>query len=116
MKDLIKQFLLSKGGWIFGAVIVAFACRLSLWSIGLRDLAIAIAIVAAWPPIEYAAHRWFMHEWIWTPFRATHDRHHDNPCTETGLPDWWVIVMYYVNSLLFAFLPPGLYTAHCVVL
>jgi hypothetical protein len=114
--QLLKSFLLSRGGWIAAAVAVAFSVRLALWPVGTRDLLIAMAVVVVWPFTEYAAHRWAMHEFRWTPFRKTHDRHHAEPTTATGLPDGWVIAFYYINSFLFAFTTPGLFTAHCVVL
>jgi hypothetical protein len=114
--QLVKAFLCSRGGWIAAAVAVAFSVRLALWPVGTRDLLIAMAVVVVWPFAEYAAHRWAMHEFRWTPFRKTHDRHHAEPTTATGLPDGWVIAFYYINSFLFAFTTQGLFTAHCVIL
>jgi hypothetical protein len=115
-QSLVFAFACGKGGVIVLSALLAVALRIALWSLSLRDLAIAGSIVLAWPTLEYVFHRWFFHEWSWTPFRKTHDRHHDHPTTDTGLPDWWVICMYFVNSALFAFTTPGLYTAHCTVL
>jgi hypothetical protein len=98
------------------SAVVSVVVRILLWPFTARDWVIAGLIVAAWPTFEYVAHRWVFHEWSWTPFRKTHDRHHDEPTTETGLPDLWVIGVYFLNSLLFAFVGPGLYTAHATVL
>jgi hypothetical protein len=96
--------------------LVAILIRSQLWAFGTRDLIIVASLIVAWPMLEYSAHRWFLHEWTWTPFRKSHDRHHEHPSTDTGLPEPWVILMYFVNSLIFAFTLPGLYTAHCSVL
>lgn len=114
--QLVQMFLRSRGGLVALAAVVAMVTRLVLWPLEPRDLVIASAIVLAWPAIEYTAHRWFMHEWIWTPFRSTHDRHHADPTPETGLPDLWVVLMYFANSGIFALTTPGLFTAHAVVL
>lgn len=116
LKNVIVAFLSSRGGLIVLSAVVAVVARILLWPVGTRDLIIAGSIILAWPTLEYVFHRWVFHEWSWTPFRKTHDRHHDEPTTETGLPDLWVIVVYFVNSLLFAFTTPGLYTAHAAVL
>jgi len=116
LRSLILLFLRSRGGLIVLAAVVAVVVRILLWPFTTRDWVIAGLIVAAWPTLEYVFHRWVFHEWSWTPFRKTHDRHHDEPTTETGLPDLWVIGVYFLNSLLFALTTPGLYTAHAAVL
>jgi len=116
LRSLIVLFLRSRGGLIVLSAVVAVVARILLWPIGTRDLIIAGLIVALWPTFEYVAHRWVFHEWSWTPFRKTHDRHHDEPTTETGLPDLWVIADYYLLSLAFAFATSGIYTAHATVL
>jgi len=116
LRSLIVLFVRSRGGLIWLAALVAVLLRFLLWPVGTRDLIIAGSIVLAWPTLEYVFHRWVFHEWSWTPFRKTHDRHHDEPTTETGLPDLWVIGVYFLNSLLFALTTPGLYTAHATVL
>jgi len=116
LRSLIVLFVRSRGGLIWLSAIVAVIARTALWPLEARDLVIAGLIVAAWPTLEYIFHRWVFHEWTWTPFRHTHDRHHDEPTTETGLPDLWVIVMYFASSLLFSFATPGIYTAHATVL
>ena len=116
LKNIIVAFLSSRGGLIVLSAVVAVIARILLWPFTTRDWVIAGLIVALWPTFEYVAHRWFLHEWTWTPFRKTHDRHHDEPTTETGLPDTWVIGVYFLNSVLCAFLWPGLYTAHATVL
>jgi hypothetical protein len=115
-KTLILSFLKSRGGLIVLSALVAILTRTQLWVFGSRDLIIAASIIAAWPLLEYSAHRWFLHEWTWTPFRKSHDRHHEHPSTDTGLPEPWVIAVYFLNSVIFAFTLPGLYTAHCSVL
>lgn len=115
-RKLVHTFLSSRGSLIILSAIVAVAIRVSLWSIQTKDWIIVGTIILLWPTLEYVFHRWVFHEWSWTPFRFTHDRHHDNPTTDTGLPDLWVIGMYFVNSILFAFTTPGIYTAHCTIL
>jgi len=116
LRSLILLFLRSRGGLIWLAALVAVLLRFLLWPVGTRDFIIAGSIVLAWPTLEYFFHRWVFHEWNWTPFRKTHDRHHDDPTTETGLPDPWVICLYFAFSVNFAFTTPGLYTAYCTVL
>lgn len=115
-RQLCYSFTFSRGGLIALSVLVAIVVRLLLWPVYGRDWMILFSIVLAWPVLEYIAHRYFMHEWILTPFRKTHDRHHDNPCPETGLPDLWVIYSYFINSVVLAFTTPGLYTAHVTIL
>ena len=115
LKNVIMAFLSSRGGLIVLSAVVAVIARILLWPFTTRDWVIAGLIVALWPRFEYAVHRWLLHEWRWTPFRKTHDRHHDEPTTETGLPDMWVIRVYFLLSIAFAFLWPGLYTAHATV-
>ena len=116
LKNVIVAFLSSRGGLIVLSAVVAVIARILLWPLTTRDWVIAGLIVALWSTFEYIAHRWFMHEWTWTPFRKTHDRHHDEPTTETGLPDAWVIGNYYLLSVAFAFATSGMYTAHATVL
>lgn len=116
LRSLIVLFLRSRGGLIVLSAVVAVVARILLWPFTTRDWVIAGLIVSLWPTFEYVAHRYVLHEWTWTPFRKTHDRHHDEPTTRTGLPDLWVIGVYFVNSLLFVFTAPGLYTAHATVL
>ena len=116
LRSLILLFLRSRGGLIVLSAVVAVVARILLWPFTTRDWIIAGLIVLAWPTLEYVFHRWVFHEWSWTPFRKTHDRHHDEPTTETGLPDLWVIGDYYLLSVAFAFTTPGIYTAHATVL
>jgi uncharacterized membrane protein (GlpM family) len=116
LKNVIVAFLSSRGGLIVLSAVVAVVARILLWPFTTRDWVIAGLIVALWPTFEYIAHRWVFHEWTWTPFRKTHDRHHDEPTTETGLPDLWVIADYYLLSVAFVFATSGIYTAHATVL
>lgn len=115
LKQLLKQFLYGRGGLIALAALLAIILRSAL-PITTRDYIICAAIVLGWPIYEYIAHKYLMHEWIWTPFRFTHDRHHHDPTPETGLPDLWVINVYFINSLIFLALPVGIYTAHTTIL
>lgn len=115
LKQLLKQFFHSPGKWIAGATLLTLICRLLLpftwW-----DFWVAVSIITAWPYIEYVAHRYFMHEFKWSLFHFTHERHHQTPTPETGLPDAWVIGMYYVLSHVLLYTTPGLYTAYTVIL
>lgn len=115
LKNVIVAFISSRGGLIVLSAVVAVIARIMLWPFTTRDFVIAGLIVSLWPTFEYVAHRWFLHEWTWTPFRVTHDRHHDEPTTETGLPDTWVICLNFATSIIAAGTLPGVYTAHATV-
>jgi len=116
LRGLVVCFLSSRGGLIVLSAMLAVIIRCTMWSFQIKDYIVASTIVILWPVIEYSSHRWILHEWSWTPFRKTHDRHHANPTTSTGLPDMWVIVLYYINSILLIFTTSGLYTAYTTIL
>lgn len=116
-RALLKQFIESRGGWVLYAAIVSIIVRLVSWPLVWLDAIWAVCIVASWPWLEWFAHRFLMHEWRFTGFRFTHDRHHANPTTDTGLPDRWIIAMYWINTFVFPWFDmPRLYTIHTVVL
>ena len=106
-KQLLYSFLISPGGLIIGATLSAISLRIFFFPFTWKDLWIGLCIILSWPVLEYLAHRYLMHEWgvvdskflrklesiLGIPFRFTHDRHHNSPTPETGLPDRWVIYM-----------------------
>jgi len=101
LPQLILSFMLSPGGWITLSVILSVGLRLSLAPVGLIDIVLFVAIVAAWPLLEWFFHRFLLHEWTVLPFHFTHDRHHKTPTSATGLPDAWIITFYFINSMVF---------------
>ena len=76
LRSLIVLFVLSRGGLIWLSALVAVIARTALWPLEARDLVIAGLIVAAWPTLEYIAHRWVLHEWSWS-VRVNHLQHHN---------------------------------------
>ncbi len=116
LKQLLHKFFTSPGGFIVGATLLTIVCRLFSFPITWKDFWIAICIIGAWPILEYIFHRYLMHEWLWSPFNFTHERHHNTPTPETGLPDTWVIGLYYVLSYSLLYTTSGLYTAYTVIL
>ena len=115
-RQLVIQFIRSTGGMIAVVTLCTVWLRIQCFDFGMKDLYIVPSVVLAWIPLEYFFHRYLMHEWILTPFRKTHDRHHDNPCPETGLPDTWVVVMYCLISLVSLFTTSGICTGWTTVL
>lgn len=49
-------------------------------------LASALAGVGLWTLLEYALHRWLLHQL--QPFKRLHDAHHANPSQLIGTPTW----------------------------
>jgi hypothetical protein len=115
-KQLVVSFLRSIGGTITAITLCTVWFRVWCFDFGMKDLYIVPSVVLAWIPLEYFFHRYLMHEWIFTPFRHSHDKHHDKPCTETGLPDIWVVVMYCLISLGLLFTTGGIYTGWATLL
>jgi hypothetical protein len=89
------------GGWITLSAILAFALRYSMATLGILDLVIAVTLISLWPLLEWIFHRFLMHEWTFLPLHFTHDRHHSIPTAATGLPDTWIVAMYFVNTTVF---------------
>jgi hypothetical protein len=115
-KQLVIGFLKSIGGMIVGATLVTLWLRIMCFDFTMKDLYIVLAIVLAWPALEYCAHRYLMHEWVWTPFKFTHTRHHSNPVPSTGLPDAWIVFTYWVLSWILLYTTSGIYTAYTTIL
>ena len=67
LPQLILSFMLSSGGWITLSVVFSVGLRLSLAPVGLIDIVLFVAIVAAWPLLEWFFHRFLLHEWTFCP-------------------------------------------------
>lgn len=54
--------------------------------------------------IGYRCFEWFfhyqMHNDKWSPFYHSHHHHHLHPSPETGVPRWWVFVLYSAITLV----------------
>ena len=99
-KELVLAFLHSNGLCIIFAAITASVIKLFMNN-ALSDLMIYSGVVIVWPMLERFFHRFLMHEWTFLPLHFTHTRHHVMPTKENGLPDAWIIVSYYVLSIVF---------------
>lgn len=53
--------------------------------------------------IGYRCLEWFFHYQMhvdkWSPFYESHHHHHNFPTPETGVPRWWVFVLYTTITL-----------------
>lgn len=99
--NLFLEFGKTQGGWIATSTVLAFVLRSSLQSPNTIDLLLAFLVVSSWPLMEWIFHRFLMHEWTFLPFHFTHDRHHVTPTAATGLPDAWIVAMYFANTIAF---------------
>ncbi|MDZ4851217.1 MAG: sterol desaturase family protein [Pirellulaceae bacterium] len=97
---LLIAFGKSRGGWIALSTVFALVLRCSLNRVDFIDFALAVMLVASWPLLEWIFHRFLMHEWTALPFHLTHDRHHRIPTAATGLPDTWIVVLYFFDTVL----------------
>ena len=98
--QLVFSFAATRGGWIVVSFVWALALRFTLFKINGIDILLILLIVSAWPILEWFFHRFLMHEWTLLPFHQTHDRHHRFPSPETGLPDTWIVVTYFILPLM----------------
>lgn len=94
-RGLVCSFACSLGSFIVLSVIWAIVLRVFTGPFRLSDVVIMLGIGLAWPWLEWAAHKYFMHEWTSIPFYKSHARHHDNPTPSNGLPDPWVLIIYF---------------------
>ncbi len=103
--SLCVSFLRSRGGWVVLAFIVsAIAKFMQSDRLDGIDAMLVIGFVGAWPLFEWFFHRFLMHEWTFLPLHHTHHRHHLAPTTDNGLPDSWIVFLYFFGvSICFLF-------------
>ena len=115
--QLAKTFLRSRGGLVILAFVLPVCLRLTMDRLKLLDGLLAFAIVGGWPVLEWLFHRYLLHEWTFLDFHRTHTRHHDNPTPDNGLPDTYVIIVYFVITVtLWVFSRVFLMTVNVAVL
>lgn len=94
--QLLMTFMATRGGWIVLSCLWACALRLTISEFNRLDPLLFVSVILAWPALEWGFHRYLLHEWTLLPFHRTHDRHHRNPTPDTGLPDTWIVIGYFV--------------------
>lgn len=103
--SLCVSFLRSRGGWIALAFIVSVIAKyLQSDRLDGLDGMLVVGVIGAWPFLEWFFHRFLMHEWTFLPLHLTHHRHHLAPTTDNGLPDSWIVLLYFVGVSVCFFL------------